>query len=49
MRNTDMITQDEFAAYFNQLLPTTSVEEEEEEGQQMIIQILILGCKGLIN
>ena len=48
MRNTDIITQDEFAAYFNQLLPTTSVEEEEE-GQQMIIQILILGCKGLIN
>ena len=42
---TDMITQDEFAWYFILLLPTTSVRNEQ--GQQMIIQILILGFKGL--
>ena len=41
MRITDMITQDE--CY--QLLPTTS--KGNEQGQQIRIQILMLGCKGL--
>ena len=45
MRIADMITQDEFARRFYQLLPTTSVGNEE--GQQMRIHILILGFKGL--
>ena len=46
MRITDMITQYEFAwYYFDQLLPTTSVGNEW--GQQMRIQIVILGFKGL--
>ena len=43
MRITNMITQDEFTMYliFYQLLPTTS--EENQYGQQMRVQILILG------
>ena len=47
MRITDMITQEEYWIYliFYQLLPTTFVGNEW--GQQMRIQILILGLKGL--
>ena len=44
MRNTDVISQDEFACFY-QLLPTASVGNEL--GQQMRIQILILWFKGL--
>ena len=41
----NMITQDEFCLILYQLLPTTSVGNEY--GQQMRIQILILGFKAL--
>ena len=43
MRITDMITQDECLIFY-QILPTTSVGNEQ--GQQMRVQILILGFKG---
>ena len=45
MRITDMITQDEFCLIFYQLLLTTSIGNEQ--GQQMRIQSLISGFKGL--
>ena len=47
MRVTDKITQNEFFLIFYTLLPTTSVGNEW--GQQMRIQILNLGFKGLMT
>ena len=44
MRITDMITQDEFAKYFINFSPLRL--EELNRGQQMRIQILIVGLKG---